>query len=508
MNFVTFNQDHSHLAIGTTRGFRIYTTEPFSKCFETKQGDIALLEMLFSTSLVALILSPRRLQITNTKRQSTICELTFPTTVLAVRLNRKRLVVVLEDQIYLYDISNMKLLHTIETSPNPNAIVALSPSSESCYLAYPLPQKSPPSNLTPSHAPHAPPTSTHIPPTTGDVLLFDALKLEAINVAEAHRSPLSCISLNNTGTLLATASDKGTIIRVFSVPSAKKLYQFRRGSMPSRIYSMAFNATSTLLCVSSASDTVHIFKLSAPTSQSSATTTSTDTAKRKPSIDNNNTTNTTNTTPRPRSSHSSHSRAIREEPDNDDNNNNNNGSPAPSNDDSQPDLSRTLSADSTEPSSSNALASQRKHNGTLLGMIRRTSQNVGTSFAASVGAYLPSAVSEMWEPARDFAWLKIPKAGGGAALSSSSGQGGGGGGGGGGSGGGGGQSIGSGLGSTASLKSVVAMSNNSPQVMVVTNEGRFYVFGIDLERGGEGSLVKVYEVGGEGERMGSSVMED
>lgn len=119
--------------------------------------------MLFSTSLVALILSPRRLQITNTKvrphvltlyqyvvskqyedheyrprlafhiasgvmltgshflqRQSTICELTFPTTVLAVRMNRKRLVVILEDQIYLYDISNMKLLYTIDTSPNPN----------------------------------------------------------------------------------------------------------------------------------------------------------------------------------------------------------------------------------------------------------------------------------------------------------------------------------------------------------------------------------------------------
>jgi autophagy-related protein 18 len=48
--------------------------------------------------------------------------LTFPTTVLAVRLNRMRLVVVLEDQIYIYDISNMKLLHTIETSPNPQGM--------------------------------------------------------------------------------------------------------------------------------------------------------------------------------------------------------------------------------------------------------------------------------------------------------------------------------------------------------------------------------------------------
>ena len=165
MNFVTFNQDYSYLAVGTyepslnarfltgsllnilpatSKGFRIFTTDPFSKSYETKEGHISIIEMLFSTSLVALILSPRRLQITNTKvrvgcykapsisshcmltefrspaqRQSTICELTFPTTVLAVRLNRKRLVILLEDQIYLYDIQTMKLLYTIETSPNP-----------------------------------------------------------------------------------------------------------------------------------------------------------------------------------------------------------------------------------------------------------------------------------------------------------------------------------------------------------------------------------------------------
>ena len=46
------------------------------------------------------------------------------------------------------------------------------------------------------------------------------------------------------------------------------------------------------------------------------------------------------------------------------------------------------------------------------------------------------------------------------------------------------------------------MSSSSPNVMVVTNEGRFYVFGIDLEKGGEGTLVKVYEVGGESGGLG------
>lgn len=54
------------------------------------------------------------------QRQSIICELLFPTSILGVKLNRKRMVVILEEEIYIYDVSTMKLLHTIETSPNPN----------------------------------------------------------------------------------------------------------------------------------------------------------------------------------------------------------------------------------------------------------------------------------------------------------------------------------------------------------------------------------------------------
>lgn len=40
-------------------------------------------------------------------------------------MNRRRLIVVLEEQIFLYDISNMKLLHTIDTNPNPQGIHTL-----------------------------------------------------------------------------------------------------------------------------------------------------------------------------------------------------------------------------------------------------------------------------------------------------------------------------------------------------------------------------------------------
>lgn len=82
------------------------------------------------------------------------------------------------------------------------------------------------------------------------------------NIIQAHKAPVANLSLNSTGTLLATASDKGTVIRVFSLPNGDKLHEFRRGSYPAKIYSISFNAVSTLLCVSSDTETVHIFKLS------------------------------------------------------------------------------------------------------------------------------------------------------------------------------------------------------------------------------------------------------
>jgi autophagy-related protein 18 len=136
------------------------------------------------------------------------------------------------------------------------AIVALSPSADNSYLAYPSPVPSPTSPMTQTSAQASSSTQQ-----SGDVLLFSTRSLTVANVIQAHKSPISFLSINSTGTILATASDKGTVIRVWSIPGADKLYQFRRGTREARIYSMNFNLVSTLLAVSSAHDTVHIFKL-------------------------------------------------------------------------------------------------------------------------------------------------------------------------------------------------------------------------------------------------------
>jgi len=237
--------------------------------------------------------------------------------------------------------------------------------------------------------------------------------MEAVNVIEAHNSPLSCIALNNEGTLLATASEKGTIIRVFSIPDAQKLYQFRRGSIPARIFSMSFNSTSTLLSVSSATETVHIFRLG-------------DSNKGR-----SNSISSGPNRPLSASRQRSNSRASDE------------------------------NLDEYGASTADITPSERKPiSPTFASMIRQTSQNVSKSFAATVGGYLPNAVSEIWEPSRDFAWVKIPR----SINSSASGP----------------------------VRTVVALSNNGPQIMIVTSEGNYYVFDVDLEKGGEGVLHKQY----------------
>ncbi|KAL7955473.1 WD40 repeat-like protein [Trichoderma compactum] len=439
LNFITFNQDHSCLAVGTSKGFSIYHTDPFSRIFSSDDGNIAIIEMLFSTSLVALILSPRHLIIQNTKRASVICELTFPSAVLAVRLNRKRLAVVLEEEIYLYDISNMSLLYTIPTSPNPSAICALSASSENCFIAYPLPK--PREESDSRRPPHAPPQSAYVAPTSGEVLMFDTLTLKAVNVIEAHRSPLSCISLNSEGTMLATASETGTIIRIFSVPRGQKLYQFRRGTYPSTIYSMSFNLSSTLLCVSSASDTVHIFRLSPPPGHTTPAGAPIESLGS------------------PRQDRWSRARS-------------HDGADSPSNSTTESPKSETAELGSNGPAlDASAAPANRSQSGSFSSMLRRSSQIMGRGVVGVVGSYLPQSVTEMWEPLRDFAYIKIPKTTGlGAGARVPGGQ------------------------SSGPLRSVVAMSSSSPQVMVVTSDGGFYVYNIDMENGGEGYLVKQFSV--------------
>ncbi|EGG18501.1 autophagy protein 18 [Cavenderia fasciculata] len=130
----------------------------------------------------------------------------------------------------------MKLLETRDVEPNPKGLCALSPSNTN-FMVYPVSQN------------------------CGNILVLDVLTLETVNLIPAHKGPISQIVLNQTGTMLATASEKGTVIRVFMLPNANKSISFRRGTYPAVIHSMTFSFDSKYLCVCSDTGTIHIFKV-------------------------------------------------------------------------------------------------------------------------------------------------------------------------------------------------------------------------------------------------------
>jgi hypothetical protein len=193
--------------------------------------------------------SARKVRFLNMRHNKEICTIPFMTPVLSVKLNLKRIAIVTEAAIHLYDM-DMNHLTTLDTCPNPHGVCALTNDDPS--LASPTSLLRPPLLAYPGSA------------TRGDLVLFDTTALKVKTVLQCvHQKPLRFIQFSPDGGLVATASENGTLIKVQSVdPNEGKKYCFRRGRFHGAIISsIAFSRDSSLLCVSSNNGTVHIFRI-------------------------------------------------------------------------------------------------------------------------------------------------------------------------------------------------------------------------------------------------------
>jgi len=242
--FITFNQDTTCVAVGSPTGYSLYSlnsTDVLDPVYKSNEADVYIAERLFSSSLVAVVAdtSPRTLRIEHFKKGTEICRYSYSDRIRAVRMNRARLVVCLEESLYIHNIRDMKVIHTIrETPPNPSGLIALSTDSTLCYLAYP------------GHS------------HTGELQIFDCINLASRVIIPAHEGQLAALQFSPSGQRIATASEKGTVIRVFSCHDSAKLYELRRGlKRTASIYSLSFSPCGAFLACSSNTETVHVFRL-------------------------------------------------------------------------------------------------------------------------------------------------------------------------------------------------------------------------------------------------------
>lgn len=339
INDLCFNQDLSCVSVATSTGYSIYNCDPFGEFYSSKAAargpksplitptdsdnhrdsasaslstsPTASVKLLFSTSLTIIIpqldqpSGNRLMRIFNLKQGLKICELTFPVGIVAVRLNRKRLcVLLLSGQLFIYDLGCVRLMKVLELDPNVKFVGDLAPHDCS-YLVLPLSCVTEQTDLfnvnlansntesgtennkstglfedileiTSKHQSdklkHPGLTLQEIhKDSPGWLMVYDTLELRPRLIFRAHDSPLAKIRISNDGHSIATALTKGTIVRVSRVAEndgdlhLHQVTNLRRGHQPTKISTLAFSADGTILGCGSKSGTVHLFALSSST---------------------------------------------------------------------------------------------------------------------------------------------------------------------------------------------------------------------------------------------------
>lgn len=141
-------------------------------------------------------------------------------------------------QIYTYQSEQMRPFSIIHTGANPRGlcIVAAVREREQWIIACPA-------------------------VATGAVRIQTSEGERSSHVFQAHQSPLAALSFSSEGTWIATASETGTVIRIFSTADGQLLHELRRGTHSYAISCIALRADGLFLAVASSSPTVHVFKL-------------------------------------------------------------------------------------------------------------------------------------------------------------------------------------------------------------------------------------------------------
>ena len=96
----------------------------------------------------------------------------------------------LENRIYVYNFADLRLIDAIDTCNNPRGLCALNPDSNYAVLATPDREQG-----------------------QVRITIFEKKVNQTI---QAHQNALYALALSAQGHLLASASEKGTLIRIFS----------------------------------------------------------------------------------------------------------------------------------------------------------------------------------------------------------------------------------------------------------------------------------------------------
>ena len=247
--YLSFNQDASCFAVGTETGFKIYSSYPLNHCYERNlNGGIGIIEMLYKSNILGLVgggtypkFSKNKLIIWDDMQCKEISELKFSSNVLNIKLKKDKIFSICENKIFIFNFQTYQNIDIIETKDNPKGLIAISYSPNVNILAYPI--------------------LNNKESQKGKVKIknYDDNGKE-IEIT-AHENSISYLLINNEGTILATASERGTIIRTFRCIDGLVLQEFKRGNEKAEINYLCFDNLGIFLAATSDRGTIHIWSM-------------------------------------------------------------------------------------------------------------------------------------------------------------------------------------------------------------------------------------------------------
>ncbi|XP_013195511.1 WD repeat domain phosphoinositide-interacting protein 4 [Amyelois transitella] len=244
---LAFNQDQGCFTCCLTSGLRVYNIQPLvEKCHYSKEelGEVSLCEMIYRTNwlLVVKARRPCSLMLLDDQQRAFKAEVVFKSPIRALRARRDKVAVVLTSSIQVLALPSFQRVALLRTPSTVRPLCALTTNPDSPQLL-----------AAPAHRKG----SLQLLDITRAVIGSQSSSIPA--VVGIHQTDLVCVTLSPNGSMVATASERGTIIRILDTSSKLVIHELRRGSDYADVYCLRFCPSNELICCVSDKGTLHVW---------------------------------------------------------------------------------------------------------------------------------------------------------------------------------------------------------------------------------------------------------
>ena len=258
--YIGFNYNSSYFNIGTDIGFQVHQSYPLALKFSrVLNGGIALVKNLNKSNIFCLVgggvspkYAPNKLLLWDDKKGKEIYEFRFNSFVVNCFIKLKYIFVFCKDTINIISMKTMKTVEVILTLDNKDGVGTISSAINKYILCWPDLSKG---NIAIKDFSELKSSSVTISTSNQDKNSLFKNKLSF----QLHESRICFLKLNEQGDKLATASERGNIIRIFDTIKGCVIQELKRGSGDAKIYSINFSFDNNFVAITSDHGTAHIF---------------------------------------------------------------------------------------------------------------------------------------------------------------------------------------------------------------------------------------------------------